>query len=144
LEFTLASKHLIVVAETILQLVFVLVLKSLLLKLDVSESAFLLLLLLSFVLLESLLVSQGLAIDKSLISNELSSQFGLLVSHLRSEINLLSRVLLLKFLPHRCLFGLVSVLDLEVNVTQNVLLAETQLLERVVVGLLWHRVLKLL
>jgi len=52
-------------------------------------------------------------------------------------------MLLLEFLPHGCFLGLVSVLELETNITENILLVETQLLERVVVGLLWHLVLHL-
>lgn len=53
-------------------------------------------------------------------------------------------MLLLKLLPHSCLLSLVSVLQFEVDVTEEVLLTETQLLESVVVGFLRHGVLHLL
>lgn len=100
LDLLLALKHVLVVAESIREFLLELVLNGLLLQLNISETTLLLLLLLALILLESLLVSQGLAIDKSLISDELPPEFGLLPSHLRSEIDLLSSMLLLKLLSH--------------------------------------------
>ena len=65
----LVSEHVIIVSERVLDLILVLVLHGLLLKLDVSEAALLLLLLLAFVLFERLLVSESLTIDQGLVAN---------------------------------------------------------------------------
>lgn len=143
LDLLLALKHVLVVAESIREFLLELVLNGLLLQLNISETTLLLLLLLALILLESLLVSQGLAIDKSLISDELPPEFGLLASHLRSEIDLLSSMLLLKLLSHGCLFALVGILKFEVDVAEKILLAQAQRLHRVVVDLLGHLILHL-
>lgn len=102
-----------------------------------------LLLLLSLVLLKGLLVRQGLAINESTVTNELSSEFGLLVSHLGPEIDLLCSMLLLELFPHRSLFVLVGLLDLEIDVAEKVLFIQFQLLEGVVEGLLRHLIFHL-
>lgn len=95
LHLLLASEHFIEIAVLVLQVVLELVLHSLLLKLDVAQTAFLLLLFLSLVLIKRLLVSSRLAIGKSLVTEKLHAHLALLGGHLSTEVHLLSSVLLL-------------------------------------------------
>jgi len=143
LEILLALEHVFVVSIVIIEVFFELSLHGLLLQLNVPQSSLLLLLLLSLVLLKSLLIRQGFAIDKSTVANELSSESGLLVGHLSPEIDLLCSMLLLEFLPHGGLFVLVSFLKLEIDVAEQIFLIQFQLLKGVIVGLLGHLIFHL-
>ena len=131
--FTLPFEHVLIVGELIGEILLKGVLHRLLLKLNVPEAALLLLLLLTFVFLKRLLVSCGLAINQVLITNQLTTQFALVVRHLGAEVHLLGCVLLLKLLPQSSLLILVSILNLEVDLTKNVLLVQAQILKHVLV-----------
>jgi len=122
LKITLASKHLIVVAELVLQLVLERVLQRLLLKLNVSQTALLLLLLASLVLLERLLVGECLVVDHGEVAEDILAELALLHGHLLTIVNLLGSMLLFELLAQRGLLLLVRILDLEINVTEKVLL----------------------
>ena len=133
LLLTLPFEHVLIVGELIGEILLKGVLHRLLLKLDVPETALLLLLLLTFVFLKRLLVSCGLAINQVLITNQLTTQFTLIVRHLGAEVHLLGCVLLLELLPQSSLLILVRVLNLEVDLTKNVLLVQAQILEHILV-----------
>lgn len=140
----LASEHLIKVAEPIVQLVLKLVLHSFLLKLDVSKTSLLLLLLRPLVLFKRLLVRKCFIVDHCLVTKDVLAKLALRLGHLLAEIDLLGSVLLLKLFAKGSFLQLVSVLDLEVNITDQVLLIESHLLVSFVVELLRHLILHLL
>lgn len=143
LHLLLAPEHVVEVTVLVFEIILVLVLHSLLLKVDVAESAFLILLLLPLVLVKGLFVSTRLTIGQSLVTDQLHSHLALLGGHLGAEVHLLRSVLLFQLFLERGLFVLVGVAQLEVDFSKEVFFVQTQILQRVLVSLLRHGLLQL-
>lgn len=101
-------------------------------------------LLLPLILFESLFVGKCFTIDQSFVTNELATELALLVSHLCSEVNLLSCMLLFKLFPESSLFIFEGVLDLEIDTSEQVLFVEAKCFQSFFIGGFRQRVLHLL
>jgi len=92
------------------------------------ESLFLLKLLLGLVLLKGFLVLSGVVTNHLGISDQLSAELGLLLSHGLSELNLLSQVLLLELRAEGSIFVFLALLHRQVKGSHHLSLGHDEVL----------------